>query len=866
EWLGSDLPALEELDIVAPLVFDGEHARTLRLSLNVRDGGFQIKSVQRLSADEWTLHATGRVLASSARPRDAHIESVSSAAEPIERETHYSLASSLGLDYGPAFRGLAQARVDGDRLEATLAPAVILDAEDAYLIHPAVLDICYQSLIDFSRAEIEAGQGVALLPVKVGRIDLYSRGAASHFRARLRRRGARSVMADFELLDASGQLVASMSGCRFRLAPLMRGKQTRPSTWPITPWLCPHPADCHGAELPSSEELAGFLRTPLDGADAQRRAWFKEALPLFEALVLSFAYQACEVLTQRGEPFMNSSSPYARWLTGLLRLEGLLIEEEGGGWSLTESDLPAAADIWNTLLREHPACLPQLTLLGRVGLHLPDILAGKTGGREVSELLRRSPALETLHDDPAYSGMLLAIEHALHRIAANLSAHRRLRVLEISAGPSELPRSLAAALPGDRLDYVLALTDESAAQRQQVEYRDFVGVTVTGVNGAELTLITDRQLPETFDVVILRHALHQAASPQILLAQAWRWLAAGGQLLIAERHPDWSADFVSGLDPDWWQDELFVHAGSASPRSSLLPPAVWEDALWQEGFDDVGCFIEPAADDLSAGAYVLFGRRPLREAMELSVPQATSWLLLADDASSRLAENLRLRLESLGQRVVLDDRVREGHPADISHVVHLRGWNSPVESTATLLADVTRDVQSLAVLPVRPLRLWFITCGGALASGLPPVCSTIPVQAALWGFGRVVMNEHPEFECTLIDLACDSEALEIPARLENELLRPDGANEIVLSDSARHVLVMREGRETGQVGDDDNVRFRLDFHMPGKLRNLRWLPLAERSLGEGEVEVRPLATGLNFRDVMYLMGLLPDEAVENGFA
>lgn len=865
EWLGTDLPALEELDIVAPMVFDGEHARTLRLSLNTCDGGFQIKSVQRLSSDAWTLHAVGRVLESGARPRPPRIEPVPNADESIEREAHYQLASSLGLDYGPAFRGLVRARVTADRLEATLAPADAPPAEDAYLIHPAVLDICYQSLIDFSRAEIEDGLGVALLPVKVERLDLFSKAAPSGFRARLRRRGARSVVADFELLDASGLLVAAMSGCRFRLAPLMRGKLSRPSAWRVAPWLCPHPADRHALELPPSDELAGLLRAALAEAEAQRRAWFTEALPLLEALVLSFAYQACGVLAQRGKPFAEPASPFGRWLTGLLRREGLLVEA-GGSWSPAESDLPAAADIWNTLLRDHPACLPQLTLLGRIGLALPDILSGKIDGRELSASLRTSAAQETPHDDPACSGTLLAVEGLLRRIAAGLPPHRRLRVLEISSGPSELPRSLAAVLPEDRLDYALALPDEAAVERQRAGYGDLPGVVVAGLSEAEWTLVTDRPLPEAFDVVILRHVLRRAPLAQVLLARAGDWLASGGQLLVVERHPDWSADFVAGVDPDWWRDEYVESSGATVPRSPLMPPAVWEGVLRQEGFDGVGRFTEPAAADLAAGAYVLFGRRAVRGAMDLPAPQASAWLLLADEASSALAESLRLRLESQGQRVVLEDRVRAELPPDMAHVVHLRGWNLSPERAAGLLADVTRDVRTLAAHGGRPPRLWFVTRGGALASGLLPGWTPSPAQSALWGFGRVLMNEHPELECTLIDLACDPGAREIPARLANELLRPDGAGEVVLGDPDRHTLVMREGRDAGLAGQEGADRFRLDFHMPGKLGNLRWLPVAERPLAEGEIEVRTMATGLNFRDVMYLMGLLPDEAVENGFA
>ena len=58
----------------------------------------------------------------------------------------------------------------------------------------------------------------------------------------------------------------------------------------------------------------------------------------------------------------------------------------------------------------------------------------------------------------------------------------------------------------------------------------------------------------------------------------------------------------------------------------------------------------------------------------------------------------------------------------------------------------------------------------------------------------------------------------------------------------------------------------LDCSVPGPFRNLRWraAPDQERS-GDDEVEIEVRAAGFNFRDVMYAMGLLPDEAVEDGF-
>lgn len=869
EWLGDERLAFEELDIVAPMVFDGEHARTLRLDLNTRDGGFQIKSRQRLTTDEWTLHAAGRILQPGADSADSRIPSLSATAAKVDRETHYRLAATLGLDYGPAFQGMYEADLAESSLDAKLEWPANLAGED-YLIHPALLDVCYQSLVDFFRSEIEAGQGVALLPVKTGRLERYRSGTVSRFRARLNRRSARSVLADFELFDAEGNLLASVSGCRFRAAPLAHKEQEKIARWRLNPWLCPHPAEGLLTELPSSQELAEQIQLGMERQTEQRRTWFKEALPLFEALVVSFAFAACRTMAQTEEDALHhlatSTDPYTRWLTGLLRQEGLLFEQEGR-WLLAEdNNLPAAEEIWRTLEREHSTSLPQLVLLGRVGRNLPHLLMNEPDRREFLNALWRAPAAETLYqDDQVYSGTRQATENILHQLAKELPSHHRLRVLEIAAGPSEVPRAMLAALPEDRLDYVLALPSEAIASRQQAEYAHYPNLAIATLSPTNWQLTADRALPETYDVVIIRHLLHRAFSPKAALNRARRWLTAGGRLLVAERHPDWSADFLAGLDSDWWHEA----AGGDAPLSSLLPPSAWAEVLEAEGFEDVLDFSEPAADGLSEGAYLILARRPEQSATALPAPESAAWLLLADSASAELAGHLSIRLESLGQQVETADRVAGQNLADFRHIVHLRGWNGAPETSASLLTEALGDVQILAGNYDKPPRLWFVTRGGALAAELPVSSASWapnPAQAALWGFGRVVMNEHPALDCTLIDLACDPLAADTLNRLENELLRPDGANEVVLADSGRYVLVLCEEGDRAAAPFAEGERFRLDFRLPGQLRNLLWLPQEERPLDKGEIEVRVQATGLNFRDVMYLMGLLPDEAVEKGFA
>jgi acyl transferase domain-containing protein/acyl carrier protein/short-subunit dehydrogenase len=855
--------AFEQLNIVAPMVFDGKHGRILRLVLNPRDGGFQIKSRQRLSNDEWTLHAAGRLLESAHWTPVSRIDSPDAPTRPLERETHYRLASTLGLDYGPAFQGLREARIGKDRLEASLELPESVRLDD-YLLHPALLDICFQSLIDFFGEEIEVLHGAVLLPVKIGRLDLCGMKKAARLRACLCRRSSHSALADFELLDDEGGLVARITGCRFRFTYLKRHDQNKISNWRVLPWLRPHPMDGLATELPASSDLAVQAQTRLADIDAERETWFKETLPLIEALTLSFAYEACQQLArQHPEDWLVSlETPYGRWVADLLGGESLLQKEAGNWVIVNDAELIPAEVLWQTLLRDFPACLPHLALIGRVGRQLPALLSSELAGPELLGELRKSLVAEMLYnDDPAYLGPRLVLEGFLLRLANAWPASRRLRVLEIAPCPSKMPRTLIDVLPEDRFDYFLALPDEATQTRQQTEYQDHANIVVTTFDAAGWKLGADRRLPEAFDVVILRHTLNRADSPRAALAQTQRWLAAGGLLLVAERHPDWSADFLAGIDPGWWRKS---EGDSSAPLSSLLPPEAWRRALIDEGFADCVMFSEPAAEGLAEGAYLLLAKCPAENAAALPAPETASWSLLVDEASESLAQRLRTRLESLGHRVTVSDRFEPSSACE--HVVHMRGWQDTTDMAPRAVTRLLEDVQALVGRAGESARLWLVTRGGALASGLQTGVEPRPAQSAVWGFGRAVMNEYPQLSCTLIDLACDLMAPDTLVRLENELLRPDGADEIVLSSGARHGLVMQEETERRTRAARADSRFRLDFHIPGQLRNLVWRPESERPLRDDEIEVSTRAIGLNFRDVMYLMGLLPDEAVENGFA
>ncbi|MGA0584591.1 MAG: acyltransferase domain-containing protein, partial [Castellaniella sp.] len=86
-WRGGT-PVVESLEILAPMVFDGDHARILRLTIQPRDGGFMIQSRQRLSHDEWTPHAAGRLLESTGAWPETDPATSGEVRRVVDHDTH----------------------------------------------------------------------------------------------------------------------------------------------------------------------------------------------------------------------------------------------------------------------------------------------------------------------------------------------------------------------------------------------------------------------------------------------------------------------------------------------------------------------------------------------------------------------------------------------------------------------------------------------------------------------------------------------------------------------------------------------------------------------------------------------------------
>lgn len=121
----------------------------------------------------------------------------------------------------------------------------------------------------------------------------------------------------------------------------------------------------------------------------------------------------------------------------------------------------------------------------------------------------------------------------------------------------------------------------------------------------------------------------------------------------------------------------------------------------------------------------------------------------------------------------------------------------------------------------------------------------------------------------LIDLHCDLPGDDILDDLVFELLEPSLAMEIVLTGKERltpRLAPLDRLLFENNPHADKMSHISLMFDQPGKLDNLYWRQEIDLSPEEGQVLIKVRATGLNFRDVMFSMGMLPAEVLEDGLS
>ncbi|MDN6336439.1 MAG: SDR family NAD(P)-dependent oxidoreductase [Halomonas sp.] len=847
---------IEALEIHAPLLLDGANGRMMRLQLDPVDGRLHVDSREPVTGKEWQRHAVARCMQESRGSLlKRRAPKIPERAPDYTLAEHLELAAHLGLHYSGAFQAIRHGWIEGDSVIGDIALSEDTTAQLATLqVHPGILDSAFQLFIPLLARQSTAVDPLAFVPVRVGRIQVNPHaGTPVLAHAVMQNRAPHSFTADFALYDAAGTAVAVLSETRFKAVRLTR----------------PH------------HQLLSYLDVVLTPAPLAAPTLTMGEQALGRIIMLSETYAA-----HTGKRYAREVAPLLDSLSAAFTQQGLTLDGE-------EQAL-APQQIWQLLVQDYPDYFAPIHLAGRLGLHR-DALAG--GALTLQALGITQEQLSQLNGilpgESGWQALARTFGDLIEETLNDLPFGERLELLE--AGPcapmlgqrllERLNEARSADAVGPRQDdhHYRIITTHDSARHQALQLQE--RFPLIDLHSLENTT-PDDAIPEPAAACKAQLALISVdvAQPQAtrrLIEQLAALLAPNAQLIVIGTHPS------------LWLDTVLATPGI---EQSPVDAATVSEWLAQSGLT-----VTPpiALEDDTAGAYLLHAQAPDTAAPPISPGR---YLIAADDASSALAERLATTLRHRGANVWLAPHAAA--PADLLptaltqlarqeptstqdatgafastatplHVVDLSGLGTAGQvQRCTLAQQWALALEALAPDDAtQPPTLWLHTQGvSALWQPDEESLPDAPDDAAFWGFGRSLANEAVAQHIMLLDVPANltQEALHTWA---DSLLHSDNNNEIAISaQGQRFATRLRtqakpcQPRSPAQASAALPQGMSLGFTLPGQLRYLEWQPRPLPALQPDDIEVRVQATGLNFRDVMYTLGLLSDEAIENGFA
>ena len=853
QYLQTDHVSVTQFDILQFLDLSEGETREILTRVSPGSNTIEILSRPRLSGSGWHVHARGKM--AHADPVDADLPKKKSGAKPVPGEAIYRLAEAAGLQYGPAFR-LAQSsiQIDETRIIVELAPEQD-KAPAGYHLDPARLDCCFHGLFTLFEALKVKARGVGYVPVRFEEATVVVPDAQIHKALiELITCNERSIVADFSLFDASGQLIAIIHGARFQavrtrqigdlesIGLVQKRRLVDANTVPRS-----------GTPASSSDILSWARSAGLVSPDVQSR---DDAL-LLEGWATTVAYELAEGLVDHGVIDVDRLVSAGRipaelrlWLiNALIGLEAAgLAHESDGRWTLTADPmLPDSKTVLAALAAEHPARAAELLLAG-----------------EVTHIVKRMVASPTNFDPPKLSTSALEF-YELAGLSARESSEtlslllqnpkvvwpqdRALRILQVGFGPATMAC------------HQIARANEARMTVLEPGRRRFEQARLALPSGSGVEVLDDKQPLGTaaYDLIVAAQELHRLPTA-IGLDELAKSLAPGGLLFALEPQPSLFRDLIFGLRSYWFSESV-----GDFPVGVLRPAGRWKADLSAAGFRNVQ--IEPAMCGSISGLLIVGEAPPVALADD---EQQSKSALIISDAKQRDAEVATtlatlLPMDGVHVSMVLTEiDATPELPASPPPVV-IQFLSSVDDAMGSVRAVRSRCMQMKACverLGAAKSTLWLVFFGALKGNGT----RIRPVDTAAWTFARTLANEFPTIDIRRVDIAPH-----VSPQVAAELMR-----DVIVSGTSETELVLDEGvvrairveaveRSTHYPNNPPAEAARLERAFSGGQRTA-WQPVERTAPADNEIEIAVEATGLNFRDLMWSMSLLPDDILEDGFA
>ncbi|MEH1901388.1 MAG: SDR family NAD(P)-dependent oxidoreductase [Nostoc sp.] len=784
-------------------------------------------------AEDWILHAQAilKLVAITPKLIKAKFLGILEKSSEIELNKYYQNLQTQGIELQTSFRTLKHLWQHHQNICGYIELPEFLHSEiDQYTIHPVLLDGGLQVV---SAHLIHQEQTQTYLPIGLEKLQIYghlSKALWVEVEQKPNKNGKTTTLSyDIHLFDLDGLALATLEGVEFRAAnyqALLGEHAASGKNWLYEiEWIPQVAFSSQLAEngIPHPRAIcqtltSKFTKTPF----APELETYEQALQQLNLLAIDYILKAFSQLGWTwhiGERFSTADlrhkiglvDSYTRLLDRLLEIlagSGLL-QSVAQGWEIRQiRDLQQDK---KSLLTSYPIATAEITLLQRCGAKLADVLTGKC---DPLQLLFPGGDFTTLsyiyQDSPVAIIWNKLVQKTVKLAIAQLPQDRRVRVLEIGAGTGGTTKNLLPEFNPRQTKYVYS--DVGAAfinlGAQKFADYDFVSYQVLDI---EVDPISQGFLAGEYDLIVAANVLHATTDLSTTLQNVKRLLVPGGLLILLEETlgQPW-IDLTFGLTQGWWK---FTDVESRG-NYPLLKTSQWLKLLADNGFNNVASVFPEIAIGREYGQPSL-----ILAQVEANFKQSRNWLIFAD--KNGVAQALEKRLQLQGEATILvfpgnnyaqlspnQFQVNPIHPLDFQQLLNAIGskplqgivhcWSldsvNPQFLTAKslqraselgcasilhLLQALTRSQQSK--LP----RLCLVTQNAVSVPQLNFALSGL-AQSSLWGMGKVIALEHPEFNCMRIDLAGEGIDADVQALL-TEISQPIAEDQVAFRQGQRWI-------------------------------------------------------------------------------
>ncbi|MBD2136212.1 SDR family NAD(P)-dependent oxidoreductase [Anabaena sp. FACHB-1237] len=839
---------LEEVSFISALILPEKGETTLHFVFNMsgnkddKIANWEIYSfTTETEENPWKIHAKGKIKPASKQLSTVKINDLLAEFENEGTQEFYN--QIIDLAYGPLLRNMEQVwQSSGKTLsKINLQPAIAKETKD-YIIHPALLDSCFQTMFTLF-SEVKVSYDAPYIPIGCQSFQLYQQPENQLWTyAQLHpidTPNPQTLSTDVYLYNLDGKLVAFIKG--------LQGKKTTSKALfgsqktTLTNLL-------YDIEWREKVRFGKHISSPLLSViDINKKIDntkyltarnelnnYREVHEKLEQLSLDYVIQALLEIGWNykiGDTFTSSSANhkfgviplYERLLHRMLQIlaEAGIIKELKTKWQIIK-DLPIVTPEkqQKNLLSKFPQATAELTLLHRCASQLSGVLIGKIDPVElVFPQGDLTVATQLYQNSPVAQVMNKLVAETITISLQNIPSDRGIKLLEIGAGTGGTTSYILPHLNSEKTEYVFSDIGSLFTSKAQAKFADYPFISYKTLD-IEKDPISQGFQPHSFDIIIAANVIHATQSIAETLTNVQKLLVPGGMLVLLEvtTRQRW-LDLIFGLLDGWWR---FTDTDLRADYP-LLSPSQWQNLLNKTQFKQVVNL--PQGENLPIA---LSQQSVIIANSDITIKStsARNWLILADDdgVGEKLAEELSQQGEtcylafagSKYQKHQLNGKnkfhkftINPRNPDDFAELINtvttsgnlygvvqcwsLNNGNDAISSAE--LANLTalgcgstlflvQAIVNSSKLSSTP-RLWLVTQGVQPAPTRNPIVSGVS-QSALWGMGKVISLEHPELKCVRIDLDPHAKITEKAASLALEIWSEDTEDQIALRYDQDH--------------------------------------------------------------------------------